>query len=227
MNTMTRREPLAVPGSGGCVRPRAKTMVGLDLQNAYARLGISPLLATDEIKELINRKRKDVMRRRRTRAQQQFGEEEAEMTRLQAIEDEIGTPKSRIRYDRLNPQNAILTIQPAPQDVAFDSKHRACLATAWLIEELGNATSLPSPESLSLWVSQGLGPDLTAYLSAFAPVTDRGASTREGGETALPDIAQLKQMGLAVSSENGEPTAEKPAPDRSAPERSREASPDG
>ncbi len=95
-------------------RPRAKTMVRLDLYNAYARLGVSPLLPTDEIKEVINRKRKEVMRRRRTRGEQQFGEEEAEMTRLQAIEDEIGTPKARARYDRLNPQNALLTIQPGP-----------------------------------------------------------------------------------------------------------------
>jgi hypothetical protein len=225
MKAMTRRVPLAMPGAGGG-RPRAKTMVGLDLHNAYARLGVSPLLATDEIKELINRKRKEVMRRRRTRVEQQFGEEEAEMTRLQAIEDEIGTPKSRARYDQLNPQNAILTIQPAPRDGTFDSKHRACLATAWLIEELGHATSLPSPESLSLWASQGLGPDLTAYLSAFAPGHDQGASTREGGETALPEIALLKRMGLAVSSENGDPAAERPAPDGTAPERSRKALPD-
>jgi hypothetical protein len=202
-------------------------MVGLDLHNAYARLGVSPLLATDEIKELINRKRKEVMRRRRTRGEQQFGEEEAEMTRLQAIEDEIGTPKSRTRYDRLNPQNAILTIQPAPHDVTLDSKHRACLATAWLIEELGNSASLPSPESLSLWASRGLDPDLTLYLSAFAPARDRGANTREGGASELPDIAELKRMGLAVSSENGDPAAEKPAPIGTAPERSREASPDG
>ena len=87
-------------------------MVRIDLENAYARLGVSPLMPTDEIKEIINRRRKDLMRLRRTRGEQRFGEEEAEMTRLQAIEDEIGTPKARGRYDRLNPQNALLTIQP-------------------------------------------------------------------------------------------------------------------
>src|SRR5271170_6114691 len=95
-------------------RPRSKTMVRLDLYNAYARLGVSPLLPADEIKEVINRKRRDVMRQRRTRGEQQFGEEEDEMTRLQAIENEIGSPKARAQYDRLNPQNELLTIQPSP-----------------------------------------------------------------------------------------------------------------
>ena len=40
------------------------------------------------------------------------------MTRLQAIEDEIGTPKARARYDRLNPQNALLTIQPGARSMS-------------------------------------------------------------------------------------------------------------
>ena len=92
MTPLTPGEPLAMTDTSSGGRPRAKTMVRLDLYNAYARLGVSPLLSTDEIKEVINRKRKEVMRQRRTRGEQQFGEEEAEMTRLQAIEDEIGTP---------------------------------------------------------------------------------------------------------------------------------------
>ena len=114
MTPLTPGEPLAMTDTSSGGRPRAKTMVRLDLYNAYARLGVSPLLPTDEIKEVINRKRKEVMRQRRTRGEQQFGEEEAEMTRLQAIEDEIGTPNPA-RYDRLNPQNALLTIQPGRQ----------------------------------------------------------------------------------------------------------------
>ena len=136
-------------------RPRAKTMVQLDSDNAYARLGVSPLLPTTEIKEVINRKRKEVMRRRRTRGEQRFGEEEAEMTRLQAIEDEIGTPKARARYDRLNPQNALLTVQPGPSDSILDPASRAGLATAWLVEELGRESSLPTAESLALWAPRG------------------------------------------------------------------------
>jgi hypothetical protein len=132
MMPLTPGEPLAMTDTKSGGRPRAKTMVRLDLYNAYARLGVSPLLPTDEIKEVINRKRKEVMRQRRTRGEQQFGKEDAEMTRLQAIEDEIGTPRSRARYDRLNPQNALLTIQPGRHDICLQSKDRAGLATAWV-----------------------------------------------------------------------------------------------
>jgi hypothetical protein len=227
MKTTASQEPLGIHDSGSPVRPRAKTLVRLDLHNAYARLGASPLLPTDEIKELINRKRKEVMRRRRSRTEQQFGEEEAEMTRLQAIEDEIGTPKSRARYDRLNPQNALLTIQPGPHDDALDSKHRARLATAWLVEQFGRAGALPSPESLTLWSSQGIDPDLVAYLNAFTRAGERGESTHEGDESALPDIAELRRFGPGLSSQNGPPAAEEPASDPSSPEQSREGCSDG
>jgi hypothetical protein len=227
MKPTAAREPLATPDSSSPARPRAKTLVRLDLHNAYARLGASPLLPTDEIRELINRKRKEVMRRRRSRGEQQFGEEEAEMTRLQAIEDEIGTPKARARYDRLNPQNALLTIQPGPRDVALDSKHRAGLATAWLVEQLGRGSSLPSPESLTLWSSQGIDPDLVAYLNAFTRAGDRDESTDVGGESALPDIAELRRIAPGLSSQNGPPAAEEPANDTSSPEQSREGYSDG
>ena len=60
-------------------------------------------MATEEIKEIINTKRKEVMRRRRTRGEQQFGVEEAEMTRLQEIENEIGSPRARAQYDAGQP----------------------------------------------------------------------------------------------------------------------------
>jgi hypothetical protein len=148
-------------------RPRSKTLVRLDLHNAYARLGVSPLMSTDDIKDVINRRRKEVMRRRRTRGEQQFGEEEAEMTRLQAIEDEIGAPKDRARYDRLNPQNALLTVQPSPHDAWLDPKRRAGVVTAWLVEELGRECLLPSPECLAFWAPGGLDPESVAFLSGF------------------------------------------------------------
>jgi hypothetical protein len=202
-------------------------MVGLDLHNAYARLGVSPLLPTDEIKEVINRKRKEVMRRRRTRGEQQFGEEEAEMTRLQAIEDEIGTPRARARYDRLNPQNALLTIQPAPCDLGLDPKHRVGLATAWLVEALGRASSLPSPESLSLWAFQGLDPDLIAFLSAFVGANDRGANNPEGDEATLPELADLELFGIAPQIQDGPRVAGEPSDNGSSPRQSTGGSPDG
>ena len=139
-------------------------MVRLDLHNAYARLGVSPLLPTDEIKEVINRKRKEVMRRRRTRGEQQFGEEEAEMTRLQAIEDEIGTPKARARYDRLNPQNALLTIQPGPGDVV--PRPQAPRRPGHGLARRGARPRELAPVSREPGAlgAQGLDPDLVAFL---------------------------------------------------------------
>jgi hypothetical protein len=197
---------MAADDGGG--RPRPKTMVRLDVYNAYARLGVSPLMPTEEIKEVINRKRKDVMRRRRTRGEQQFGEEEAEMTRLQAIEDEIGTPKARARYDWLNPQNALLTVQPGPADLGLDPKHRLGLATAWLVEELGRERALPSPESLALWAPRGLDPELVAFLAAFTAGPGRESASTGSDGPAPPDLADLDRdrLGLAPATRNG-PTA--------------------
>ncbi len=179
-------------------RPRPKTMVRLDVYNAYARLGVSPLLPTDEIKEVINRKRKEVMRRRRTRGEQQFGEEDNEMTRLQEIEDEIGTPKARARYDQRNPQNELLTIQPGPADKALDSRHRTGLATAWLVEELGREKSLPSPECLTFWAPKGLDPELIEFLTAFVTAEGHEAHSREAEKDVLPDLVALSRHDLAA-----------------------------
>ena len=212
--------------SGGG-RPRAKTMVGLDLHNAYARLGVSPLLSTDEIKEVINRKRKEVMRRRRGRADQQFGEEDAEMTRLQGIEDEIGTPKARAQYDRRNPQNALLTIQPAPGDASLDPRYRSGLATAWLVEELGRESLLPSADALAFWAPHGLDPEVVAFLASFAR-DDRRASADEVDRMILPDMGELARFRPDHEAHNGR----RPAGDSShqviTPEESEEgSSPDG
>jgi hypothetical protein len=227
MKAKPSEQPLAMPDSKSGGRPRAKSMVQLDLHNAYARLGVSPLMATDEIKEIINRKRKEVNRKRRARGEQLFGEEEAEMTRLQAIEDEIGSPKSRALYDRLNPQNALLTVQPGPQDAAMDPRRRAGLAAAWVVEELGREGSLLSPESLALWAPHGLDRNLLEYLRAFAPLCDAGQETDEGSASALPDIAELSRMGLADSGPNGAAGAQESSHEESSSERLREGSPDG
>jgi hypothetical protein len=193
-------------------RPRAKTMVQLDPDNAYARLGVSPLLPTAEIKEVINRERKEIMRRRRTRGEQRFGEEEAEMTRLQAIEDEIGTPRARARYDRLNPQNVLLTVQPGSGDACLDPANRAGLATAWLLDELGREGPLPSPESLALWAPKGLEPELVAFLAAFATSGDRGSTD---GLDAPPDLDELPEIAAPPASPNSTDTPRDPDADRS------------
>jgi hypothetical protein len=187
--------------ANGGGRPRAKTMVGLDVYNAYARLGVSPLLSTDEIKEIINRKRKELMRRRRTRADQQFGEEDAEMTSLQAIEDEIGTPKARARYDRVNPQNLLLTVQAAPGDAGLDPGYRSGLVTAWLVEELGRESRIPSAEDLSLWAPHGLDPEIIEYLAGFAR-GDRAVAADRVDAAEVPEVAELGRFGLDLVAES-------------------------
>jgi hypothetical protein len=192
-------------------RPRAKTMVQLDPDNAYARLGVSPLLPTAEIKEVINRERKEVIRRRRTRGEQQFGEEEAEMTRLQAIEDEIGTPKARARHDRLNPQNVLLTVQPGPGDSCLDPAKRAGLATAWLVEQLGREGAPPTVESLALWAPGGLAPELADFLAAFATSGDRGGVADIFD--APPDLDELRRIPPACAGRDGAPPSGEPAAD--------------
>jgi hypothetical protein len=206
-------------------RPRARTMVQLDPDNAYARLGVSPLLPTAEIKEVINRERKEVMRRRRTRGEQRFGPEEAEMTRLQAIEDEIGTPKARARYDRLNPQNVLLTVHPGPDDSCLDPANRAGLATAWLMEELGREGMLPTAESLALWAPGGLDPDLAAFLAAFATPGDDGSVA--DAHDAPPDLDDLHRIAPAPTGRNGSPPSGEPPADGSTMARITEEPSDG
>jgi hypothetical protein len=187
-------------------RPRAKTLVQLDLYNAYARLGVSPLLSTEEIKAAVLRLRKDLMRRRRTRSQQEFGKEEAEITELQAIEDEIGTPKARARYDQANPQNELLTVQPSPSDRYLDPKRRSWLVTSWLVEELGREALLPSPESLALWAVGGLSPELTAFLTEFAD--DARAGAAETAPISLPNVHELQALTGASTDSPTPPSRE-------------------
>jgi hypothetical protein len=190
-------------------RPRSRALIRLDLYNAYARLGVSPLLSTEEIKAAVQRKRKELMRRRRARTQQQFGEEEAEITALQAIEDEIGSPRARARYDQAHPQNELLTIQPSPHDRWLDPKHRSGLVTDWLLEELGRDVLLPSPESLRFWAPRGLDPEVAAFLAEFA-IADAGGPAPPSAGLALPEVADLERL-LA---DGAEPLPEPPAPGR-------------
>src|SRR5262249_50127893 len=53
---------MSLPDRDPGERPRARALARLDLSNAYARLGVSPLLSTEEIKAAVQRKRKELMR---------------------------------------------------------------------------------------------------------------------------------------------------------------------
>ncbi len=189
-------------------RPRAKAMASLDLYNAYARLGVSPLLSTDEIKADILRKRKELMRQRRTRGQQEFGKEETEITELQALEDEIGTPKARARYDQANPQNELLTVQPSPGDRYLDSRRRSSLVTAWLVEELGRDVLLPSADSLFLWAPNGLGTDLVAFLAEFASSDGTQPGSAETSRARLLEVEELQRLTSAAEDQPQPPSTE-------------------
>jgi hypothetical protein len=183
-------------------RPRARAMVRLDLSNAYARLGVSPLMSTEEIKAVVDRKRKELMRQRRDRAQQEFGKEEAEITELQAIEAEIGSPRARTRYDQANPQNELLTVQPSPHDRWLDPAHRANLISAWLMEELGRDAILPSPESLCFWAPKGIDPELADLLARFGLADNAPSNPVPIAPNFLPEVSELEQLSQTDPSRN-------------------------
>jgi hypothetical protein len=184
-------------------RPRAKTMVRLDLHNAYARLGVSPLMTTEEIKAAALRKRKEILAKRKQRVvvQQLFGEEEAEMADLQKLESLIGTPKGRARYDQANPQNELLTVQPSPRDRLFDPRYRAGLVTAWLVEELGAEAPLPSPDCLAFWAPGGHAAPPSGRPgrreATAGPQGGAAAALGEGDAGALPGVEELVRLAKA------------------------------
>lgn len=148
----------------------------IDPNNAYARLGVSPLLDTDEIRAFVSALRGKVVGARRGAAGKGFGAAEAEMTRLQEIEAEIGTPRARLAYDQAHPQNELLTVQPAAEDRRFEPRQRAALVSAWLRDELSPEGVFPSPECRALWSLSGLDAGLAELLSGLVLAAPGGGS---------------------------------------------------
>ena len=151
-------------------RPRPKTRLAIDPDNAYGRLGASPLATTDELKKILSDKRGAALAQRRAKGQVGGGEEEAAIIELQAIEALIGAPAARAAYDREHPQNALLTVQPAPRDRAFEPARTANLVGAWLVEELGPEAMLLHPDAYWLWLPTGLDPELENQLAPYSNV---------------------------------------------------------
>lgn len=152
------------PRSG---RPRPRTLIAVDPDNAYAKLGVSPLSSTEEIKRVVDERRAAAGARRAARADTGYGEDDAEMMRLQQLDKEIGTPRARAAYDAAHPANALLTVQPGTREGWLERGGRGGLISEWLVEELGLDAWLPSPSSLPLWVPGGLGPGLLEELRAY------------------------------------------------------------
>ena len=148
-------------------RPRPKTRLAIDPENAYAKLGASPLASLDEIKKILSDKRGKAMAARRAKGQAASGDDEAEIIELQLLEKHIGSAAAREAYDREHPQNALLTVQPAPRDRAFEPHKIASLVTAWLVEELGADAMLLHPDAYWLWLPGGLDAELAAQLAPF------------------------------------------------------------
>jgi len=135
-------------------------------------------------------KRGKAMAAARARGQQSFGHEEQEIVELQAIEKLIGAPATREAYDQLHPQNALLTVQPASRDRAFEPAHTAALVTGWLLEELGPEAMLLHPDAYWLWLPGGLDPELAATLAGFAPAADVPS-----GPIQFPDVSEIHALG--------------------------------
>jgi hypothetical protein len=178
--------------TGASRRPRPRARIVIDPNNAYARLGVSPLLGTEDIRAFISNLRGKVVGARRGQAAQGFGAAEAEMARLQEIEAEIGTPRARLAYDQAHPQNELLTVQPGPDDRRFEPRERANLVAAWLGEELGPGGLFPSPECRALWSLGGIDGALAEVLARFE--RDTTGSPRPVEETTAIDAEQAPEV---------------------------------
>jgi hypothetical protein len=151
-------------------------MVALDVDNPYARLGVSPLAPQRELKRVINdqtaKQKKEARFAKDRRDEETEARAAAEIARLQAIETAIGNPEDRLAFDRQNPQNVVLTVQPGPDDDLDDPARLGALVSAWVASELPDVW-VPAASCIHLWQ-----PDraLLAALDAPTLVADTGPS---------------------------------------------------
>lgn len=148
-------------------RPRPSARIAIDIENPYARLGVSPLAGIDEIKRAAGEQRARWMAKRRSEGATGSPEIETKIIEVQDIENQIGTPAARTAYDREHPQNVLLTVQPGPRDRSFGPGGAGALITAWLIEQLGPEAMLVHPDAHWLWLPAGLDSVLVDELVRF------------------------------------------------------------
>lgn len=188
---MTEPKVKKPPSKG---RPRSKAFLRINLDNAYARLGVSPLASSDKISSRIAELRGKAIKRAKAKAARSAGEEEEEIYRLDHIHNEIGTPKARKKYDEDHPQNILLTVQPSAAEQSWLRYRKAGLMSEWLADELGQDAFLPSLRCLQLWSPGGLDEKLLLFLSQFTQ--DENAHTEAVGQSAQSDE---EGPGLRVS----------------------------
>jgi len=163
-------------------RPRPKARIQPDLDNPYARLGVSPLASIDEIKQVAANRRGELINRRRRQGADGARDLEQQIIEIQDIEKQIATPGVRAAYDREHPQSTLLTVQAGPRDRGFGPANAASLVTAWLAEQLGTEEQLVHPDALWLWLPAGLDPVLAEVLARFQ-LDDRAAPATESGNS--------------------------------------------
>jgi len=175
-------------------RPRSKSFLTVDRENAYLRLGVSPLASTDEIAARISERRSKAMKQAKAKAVRGVGKEEEEIFDLDRIDEEIGKPAARKKYDEKHPQNVLLTVQPSPAEQAWLPYRKAGLVSEWLCEELGQDAFVPSLHCLGLWSPGGLNEQFGAFLTRFIreESPDTGAvkhASAAGDEGLLPRVS--------------------------------------
>lgn len=159
-------------------RPRSKDFLSIDTENAYTRLGVSPLESTEKIASLIADLRGKTMKMAKARVERSI-EDEQEIQRLDNIHNNIGKPEGRKRYDEEHPQNIMLTLQPSSLEQSW-LKHRLDgLISEWLLEELGQDDVVPSFRCLKFWSPQSLEDDLLEFLAQFTYIESADARQTE------------------------------------------------
>ena len=174
-------------------RPKAKTLLRIDLDNAYSRLEVSPLDSTEEIANKIANLRAAAIRRIRQKPTiAPDDKDQAEVNRLDRISEEIGDSLKRKMYDQENPQNLLLTVQPSQIEQSSLRYRRAGLISEWLYDELGEDCFLPSPRCLHLWAPSGVGEAVLNFILCYVEQVE--------------DMSAQHSFGLNGECSNSQPT---------------------
>jgi hypothetical protein len=183
-------------------RPKPRSFVQYDPNNYYAILGISPLTNTREIKAIITRKQMDINRQLRQCAHVQEKSKKEKLIKdfdnLQKISEAFDSERKREEYDRLNPQNALLTVQPSDNHDWLDRSSRLNFVSAWLVEELGSEKFLPTPGSFHLWCPGGLDTELIDFLSQHETQTGNDISLDKYLEDVVIEQKTIMEKALPV-----------------------------
>jgi len=166
-------------------RPRPRALIGIDPDNAYARLGVSPTTSTEEIKTFVDTRIAEIKASMRDRSSR---EQEDALARLTEVGKQIGTARARAKYHETNPWNELLAVQRTSADETLDPGARTNLVTAALLTELGHDALLPTARSFAVWAPAGIPAALAAELQAF--IRDPAGESAPRAHTAA-DEAQL------------------------------------